>query len=130
MSIKNTRHNNLSNFHLTLLSMVQNRDIRESLNIESLLLRLEDCNCASTDTWHKCPRKSSQTYCCAEYPLVEALETIPELDDTIALKISVSFALAFQHSICLLSRIIEIFGGSNSSCCPSFLPRISGLKRT
>ena len=69
---------------LTLLDKVKSADIRKSLNIESLLFRLERSQLRwyghvtrmSQETGKEQPKKN----CSVQHRLVEGLEAVPELD--------------------------------------------------
>ena len=108
---------------LTLWNKVKSADIRDSLNIESLLLRLE----RSQLRWYVLVTRMSQEKtaknCSFRHRLVEDLEAVPELDGKIALKISVGLALASHLSIYPLLQRIEMLGGSNLNSCPSDVPK-------
>ena len=77
---------------LTLLDKVKSADIRESLLIELLLLRLE----RSLLRWYGHMTRMSQErtaeHCFLQHPLVEGLEAVPKLDVEITLKILLSWS--------------------------------------
>ena len=68
---------------LTLLDKVKSADIRESLNIESLLLRLE----ISQLRWYghvtRMHLEKTPQNCFVQHRLVEGLKAVPELDGEI-----------------------------------------------
>ena len=69
---------------LTLLDKVKSADIRESLNIESLLLRLERPQLR----WYghvtrMSLERTAEKNCSVQHRLVEGLEAVPELDGEI-----------------------------------------------
>ena len=69
---------------LTLLDKVKSADIREYLNIESLLLRLE----RSQLRWYghvtrMSQERTAEKNCSVQHRLVEGLEAVPELDGEI-----------------------------------------------
>ena len=68
---------------LTLLDKVKSADIRESLNIEALLLRLERSQLRWYGHVTECPRKEQPKNCSVQHRLVEGLEAVPELDGEI-----------------------------------------------
>ena len=111
---------------LTLLDDVKSADIRESLNIESLLLRLERSQLRWYGHVTRMSQEKTAKNCSVQHRLVEGLEAVPELVGEITLKILVGLALASQQSICPLLQRIEMLGDSNLSCCPRDPPRISG----
>ena len=106
---------------LTLLDKIKSADIRESLNIESPLLRIE----RSQLRWYGHATRMSK-----ERPAKKLLCSTPIgrrprgrprtrwRDDV---KILVGFALVSQQSIYPLLQRIEMFEGSNSSCCQNIL---------
>ena len=99
---------------LTLFNQVKSVDIRESLNIESLLLRLEKSQLRWYEHVTRMSRKEHQKNCSVQHRLVEGLETVPELDGEITWKILVGLVLASLRSIYPLLQRIEMLGGSNS----------------
>ena len=68
---------------LTLSDKVKSADIRESLNIESLLLRLERSQLRWYGHVTRMSRKEQLKNCSVQHRLVEGLEAVPELDDEI-----------------------------------------------
>ena len=65
---------------LTLLDKVESADIRESLNIEVLLLRLERSQLRWYGHVTRMSRKEQPKNCSVQHRLVEGLEAVPELD--------------------------------------------------
>ena len=110
---------------LTLLNKVKSANIRESLNIEPLLLRLERSQLRWYGYVTRMSRKEQPKNCSVQHRLVEGLKAVRELDGEIT-SILVGLALASQQSIYPLLQRIEKLGGSNSNCCP---PRKNGSKK-
>ena len=74
---------------LTLLDKVKSADIRERVNVESLLLRRErsQLRCFEHVTRMSQEMKEQPKNCSVQHRLVQGLETVPELDGKITLKI-------------------------------------------
>ena len=106
---------------LTLLDNVKRADSRESLNIESLLLRRERLRLRRYGHVTRMSLERSREQpknCSVQQRVVEGLEPVPELEGKITLKILVGLALASHQSIYLLFQRFEMLGSSNSSSCP------------
>ena len=69
---------------LTLLHKVKSADIRKSLNIELLLLRLERLQLHWYGHVTRMSRKEQPKNCFVQHRLVEGLLAVPELDGEIA----------------------------------------------
>ena len=105
---------------LTLLEKVRSADIRESLNIESLLLRLERSQlcCYGHMTRISQDRTAKQLLYSTPIGQSPLGWTIPDPVRGITLKILVGLALESHQSIDNLWQKIKMLGRSNSSCCP------------
>ena len=69
--------------NLTLLDKVKSADIRESLNIESLLLRIERLQLRWYGHVTRMSQKRTAKNCSVPHRLVQSLEAVPELDGEI-----------------------------------------------
>ena len=104
---------------LTFLGKVKSADIRESLNIESLLLRLE----RSQQRWYghatrmSLERTAKKLRCSTPIGRRPRGRLRTRWRDYV--EILVGLTLASQQSIYPLLQKIEVLGGSNSSCFPA-----------
>ena len=114
---------------LTFLDKVKSADIRESLNIESLLLRLQRSQLRWYGHGTQMSQERATKNCSIQKRLVEGLEAVPELDGEITSKILVGPTLAPHQSIYPLSQRIEMLGCSNSSSCPRDPTTISNSRK-
>ena len=113
---------------LTLLDKVKSADIRESLNIESLLLRLE----RSQLRWYGHVTRMSQERTAKKLLCSTPIGRRPRGRPRTRWRDYLEELVSPWHPIRafypLLQRI-EMLGGSNSSCCPRYPPRISGFRK-
>ena len=103
---------------LTLLDKVKSADIRESLNIESLLLRLE----RSQLRWY------GHKLLCSK-PIGRRPRGRPKTPWRDYVEDLSWSRLGIPEEHLSLLRRIEMLKGSNSSCCPLDPPRISGSRK-
>ena len=114
---------------LTLQDKVKSADIRESLNIESLLLRLE----RSQMRWYGHVTQMSQKRTAKKLLCSTPIDRKPRGRPRTRLRDYVEdlswsrLGIPAEH-LPLLQRI-EMLGGSNLSCCPRDPPRISGSRK-
>ena len=73
---------------LTLLDKVKSADIRESLNIESLLFRLERSQLRWYGHVARMSQKKTAKNCSGQHRSVEGLEVVPERDREILVVIT------------------------------------------
>ena len=83
--------------NLTLLDKVKSADIRESLHIELLLLGIERSRLRWYEHVTRIFQERTAKSCSVQHRLVEGLETVPELDGEITLKILAGLVLASHH---------------------------------
>ena len=103
---------------LTSLDKAKSADIREFLDIRSLLLRLQRSQLCWYGHVTRISPKELLKNCPVQLRLVEGLEAVPELGGEMTLQILVGIALVSHQSMYPLSQRIEMLGGSNSSSCP------------
>ena len=109
---------------LTLLNNVKSADIREYLNIESLLLRQERSQLRWYGHVTRMSLEKTAKKCSIPHRWVEGLEAIPELDGEITLKILVDAALALHRS-----RGLKCLNDPTRAAAPATPQRLAGLEK-